>query len=58
MMIGHQREQAQLVGSPQRPGAVGPRVAGDDRPGVRVSSHDCIDDLGLDLMAEVVVRHV
>nr|WP_195838671.1 hypothetical protein [Schaalia hyovaginalis] len=58
MMICHQREQAQLVGAPQRPGAVRSRVAGDDSLGIRVSSHDCIDDLRLYLMAEVVIRHV
>lgn len=58
MMVRHQREQAQLVGAPQRPGAVRPRVAGDDSLGIRVSSDDCIDDLRLDLMAEVVVGHV
>lgn len=58
MMVRHQRQQAQLVGAPQRPGAVRPRVAGDDSLGIRVSSDDCIDDLRLDLMAEVVIRHV
>lgn len=57
-MIGHQREQVQLVGTPERLGAVGSCVAGDDRLGIRVGGHDCIDDLGLDLMAEVIVRHV
>lgn len=58
MMVRHQRQQAQLVGAPQRPSAVRPRVAGDDSLGIRVDSHDCIDDLRLDLMAEVVIRHV
>lgn len=58
MVVRHQREQAQLVGAPERPGAVGSCVAGDDSLGIRVSSDDCIDDLGLDLMAEVIIRHV
>lgn len=58
MVVRHQREQAQLVGPGQCPGAVGPRVARDDCFGIRERQHHPVDHLGPNLMAEVVVGYV
>lgn len=58
MVIGHQCQQLVLVGPAERPGAVGPRVARDDSLGIGERPHHPVDHFRLDLMAEVIVRHV
>lgn len=58
MVIGHQCQQLVLVGPAECPGAVGPRVARDERLGVRERQHHLVDHLGPNLMAEVVVGYV
>ena len=58
LMIGHQREQLVFVGSTECSCAVGPCVARDDSLGVRKGQNHLVDDLRLDLVAEVVVGYV
>lgn len=58
VVIGHQCQQLVFVGPAECPGAVGPRVARDDRFGIGERQHHLVDHLGLDLMAEVVVGYV
>lgn len=58
VVIGHQCQQLVLARPAERPGAVGPRVARDERLGIGERQHHLVDHPGLDLMAEVVVGHV
>lgn len=58
VVIGHQCQQLVLVGPGQCPGAVGPRVARDERLGIGEHQYYLVDHLGPDLMTEMVVGHV